>query len=298
MLPGYVQEADIDTAILALQFELEDIAAILPTAALDSATALRSRSHDIQQSLQVLRDRQVDLRQDPRGATTAAVLQRLPPRQGNRAATSVAVTPTRASVRPQAVRIEPASTIPRPFTADIIIKSPAPAARLRPDARSPAPATQPERMTATPAAAVSMSNSSTANISTPATIHPNSKPTPPRVVAQEPQGLSQENFPVQTAQATSSANTSAAGSAKKSAAPVVSSKTNVTNVLTKTSGVVPEDTESKVFDTKIATSLKPQEPSRAAAASRRVEISQTFSALATSPLNQSPTNKPPSQNQQ
>ena len=95
MLPGYIQAADIDTAILALQFELADIEELIPSATDDSLTAFRSRRNDIQQSLQVLRDRQVGLRQDPRGAATAVALQHLPPQRARRPVTRPVATPVR-----------------------------------------------------------------------------------------------------------------------------------------------------------------------------------------------------------
>ena len=95
MLPGYIQVADIDTAIVALQFELTDIEELISSATGDSASAFRSRRNDIQQSLQVLRDRKVGLRQDPRGAATAAALQHLPPQRARRPVTRPVATPAR-----------------------------------------------------------------------------------------------------------------------------------------------------------------------------------------------------------
>lgn len=79
MLPGYVQAGDIQTAILAMEFELVDIEELETSATGDAATALQFRRTDIQQSLQVLQDRQAVLRLRPRGAATVAALQRLPP---------------------------------------------------------------------------------------------------------------------------------------------------------------------------------------------------------------------------
>jgi hypothetical protein len=79
MLPGYVQAGDIQTAILAMEFELVDIEELETSATGDAATALQFRRTDVQQSLQILQDRQAVLRLRPRGAATVAALQRLPP---------------------------------------------------------------------------------------------------------------------------------------------------------------------------------------------------------------------------
>jgi hypothetical protein len=136
MLPGYVPAADIETAILALQFELGDVEELVSSAKGDGAAALQSRRSDIQQSLRILRDHQVGLREDPEGAATAAALLRLPQRQVGRATTRQAAS-TGLSIRPQAMNVDPAR-IPRPPTADIILHSPAP---RNTDRARPAPST-------------------------------------------------------------------------------------------------------------------------------------------------------------
>ena len=257
MLPGYLQEDEVETAILALQLELEDIEELASSASGDSAIALQNRRIDGQHSLQLLRDRQFAAHQDSQGARTAAALRRGPPQLHWRH------VPTAI---PQALRIDP-ETIPHPRTADTIIPSSGPrevsahnpTISTRVDFPSVLP-TQPEQSSSRSAKTAS-APPSTPKISNPQITRAGVIPTPAHKTSQDSRSLAYANAPPQTTLSVSSIDSATSFATAKTTLSAIASKTNIDDELAIESAATWENETSEISHPKIPETLNEIEPS-------------------------------------